>query len=141
MIIDIAINEDDWWLMISHHNQNPLNTTSSQEIQSPKPTDLIDQNHGNLYSDRGHTKFLLFSYKYEWGVFLIRFLFYIYFIFSHLHFSAFETESRHESFEMPFLKKWVRTKHAILFRLSNRTVQVLFMDRRWEIFSREKNFI
>jgi POLO box duplicated region len=33
--------------------------------------------------------------------------------------------------EMPFLKKWVRTKHAILFRLSNRTVQVLFMDRRF----------
>ena len=32
---------------------------------------------------------------------------------------------------MPFLKKWVRTKHAILFRLSNRTVQVLFMDRRY----------
>jgi len=26
--------------------------------------------------------------------------------------------------EMPFLKKWVRTRHAILFRLSNRTVQV-----------------
>jgi hypothetical protein len=23
--------------------------------------------------------------------------------------------------EMPFLKKWVRTKHAILFRVSNRT--------------------
>jgi POLO box duplicated region len=33
--------------------------------------------------------------------------------------------------EMPYLKKWVRTKHAILFRLSNRTVQVLFMDRRF----------
>lgn len=28
-----------------------------------------------------------------------------------------------------FLKKWVRTKHAILFRLSNRTVQVVFHDR------------
>lgn len=32
--------------------------------------------------------------------------------------------------EMPFLKKWVRTRHAILFRLSNRTVQVVFFDRR-----------
>jgi POLO box duplicated region len=32
--------------------------------------------------------------------------------------------------KMPFLKKWVRTRHAILFRLSNRTVQVLFFDRR-----------
>ena len=30
---------------------------------------------------------------------------------------------------MVYLKKWVRTKHAILFRLSNRTVQVVFFDR------------
>ena len=32
--------------------------------------------------------------------------------------------------ELPFLKKWVKTKHAILFRISNRTVQVIFYDRR-----------
>ncbi len=32
--------------------------------------------------------------------------------------------------DLPFLKKWVRTKHAILFRISNRTVQVVFYDRR-----------
>jgi hypothetical protein len=32
--------------------------------------------------------------------------------------------------QLPFLKKWVRTKHAILFRLSNKTVQVVFFDRR-----------
>jgi hypothetical protein len=31
---------------------------------------------------------------------------------------------------MLFLKKWIRTKHAILFRLSNRTVQVVFYDKR-----------
>lgn len=36
-----------------------------------------------------------------------------------------------EDLEMPFLKKWVRTKHAILFRISNRTVQVVFYDRRY----------
>ena len=36
--------------------------------------------------------------------------------------------------KMPFLKKWVRTRHAILFRLSNRTVQVLFFDRRYTLF-------
>jgi hypothetical protein len=35
-----------------------------------------------------------------------------------------------EDQDMPFLKKWVRTKHAILFRISNRTVQVVFYDRR-----------
>jgi polo-like kinase 1 len=32
--------------------------------------------------------------------------------------------------ELPFLKKWVRTRHAILFRLSNSTAQVVFFDRR-----------
>jgi serine/threonine protein kinase len=32
--------------------------------------------------------------------------------------------------EMPFLKKWVRTRHALLFRLSNKTVQIVFFDRR-----------
>ena len=32
---------------------------------------------------------------------------------------------------MIFLKKWVRTRHAILFRLSNRTVQVVFFDKRF----------
>lgn len=40
-----------------------------------------------------------------------------------------------DSHKMPFLKKWVRTRHAILFRLSNRTVQVLFFDRRYYLFS------
>jgi len=29
---------------------------------------------------------------------------------------------------LPFVKKWVRTRHAIFFRLSNRTVQVAFLD-------------
>jgi len=31
--------------------------------------------------------------------------------------------------ELVYLKKWVRTRHAILFRLSNRTVQVVFYDQ------------
>lgn len=29
---------------------------------------------------------------------------------------------------LAFVKKWVRTRHAILFRLSNGTVQVMFLD-------------
>jgi len=29
---------------------------------------------------------------------------------------------------MTFVKKWVRTRHAVLFRLSNRQVQVNFFD-------------
>ncbi len=28
----------------------------------------------------------------------------------------------------PYVKKWVRTKHAVFFRMSNRNVQVAFMD-------------
>ena len=30
---------------------------------------------------------------------------------------------------MIYVKKWVRTRHAILFRMSNRTVQVAFFDK------------
>ena len=41
-----------------------------------------------------------------------------------------EDEEGDADVDMPFLKKWVRTKHAILFRISNRTVQVVFYDRR-----------
>ena len=29
---------------------------------------------------------------------------------------------------MSYLKKWVRTKHAIFFRLSDQTVQIVFYD-------------
>ena len=39
--------------------------------------------------------------------------------------------NEYENPKMPFIKKWVRTRHAILFRLSNKTVQVLFFDRRF----------
>ena len=42
-----------------------------------------------------------------------------------------QLEDEEDDQDMPFLKKWVRTKHAILFRISNRTVQVVFYDRRW----------
>lgn len=34
-----------------------------------------------------------------------------------------------EGAELPYVKKWVRTRHAILFRLSNKTVQVVFFDQ------------
>ena len=44
--------------------------------------------------------------------------------------SEIEAETDDYDKEMPFLKKWVRTKHAILFRISNRTVQVVFYDKR-----------
>lgn len=43
--------------------------------------------------------------------------------------------------EMTYLKKWVRTRHAILFRLSNRTVQVVFFDRSEVLLSSEARVI
>ena len=46
-----------------------------------------------------------------------------------------------EDLDMPFLKKWVRTKHAILFRMSNRTVQVVFYDRSEVLLSAEARVI
>eukprot|EP00605_Chrysophyceae_sp_TOSAG23-4_P002605 GSChrysophyteH1.ASY1.ANO1.2876.1 assembled CDS len=43
--------------------------------------------------------------------------------------------------DMPFLKKWVRTRHAILFRLSNRIVQVVFFDRSEVLLSSEARVV
>jgi len=40
-----------------------------------------------------------------------------------------------------YVKKWVRTRHAILFRLSNRTVQVVFYDHTEIILSSEARFV
>ncbi|GMH69666.1 hypothetical protein TrLO_g11246 [Triparma laevis f. longispina] len=39
--------------------------------------------------------------------------------------------------DLVYLKKWVRTRHAILFRLSNRTVQVVFFDHTEVLLSCE----
>jgi polo-like kinase 1 len=39
--------------------------------------------------------------------------------------SAVPTETK----DMVYVKKWLRTSHAILFRLSNQTVQVIFFDQ------------
>jgi len=43
--------------------------------------------------------------------------------------STHHVESSASSDAMTYLKKWVRTKHAILFRLSNETVQIVFYDQ------------
>jgi polo-like kinase 1 len=39
------------------------------------------------------------------------------------------------------LKKWVRTKHAILFRLSNQTVQVVFYDHTEILLTSEARIV
>jgi serine/threonine protein kinase len=48
--------------------------------------------------------------------------------------------NEHES-ELPFLKKWVRTRHALLFRLSNKTVQIVFFDRSEILLSSEARVV
>lgn len=40
-----------------------------------------------------------------------------------------EKESGVVNQDLVYVKKWVRTKHAILFSLSNRTIQVIFYDQ------------
>ena len=40
-----------------------------------------------------------------------------------------EARAEDPTCEMVYLKKWVKTRHAILFRLSNKTVQVCFFDQ------------
>ena len=55
--------------------------------------------------------------------------------------SSSELMNEEESEELPFLKKWVRTRHAILFRLSNRTVQVVFFDRSEILLSSEARIV
>jgi len=46
-----------------------------------------------------------------------------------------------EEDELVYLKKWVRTRHAILFRLSNRTVQVVFYDHSEVLLSCEARVV
>ena len=40
-----------------------------------------------------------------------------------------------------YLKKWMRTKHAIMFRLSNKIVQVIFNDKTDIILSSESKTV
>jgi hypothetical protein len=40
-----------------------------------------------------------------------------------------------------YVKKWLRTKHAIFFRLSNRTVQVIFLDHTELVLSSQHNTV
>eukprot|EP00985_Skeletonema_marinoi_P018590 scaffold10417_cov137-Skeletonema_marinoi.AAC.14 len=43
--------------------------------------------------------------------------------------------------DMVYMKKWIKTKHAMLFRLSNDTVQVQFNDETQVLISSEGNLI
>ena len=43
--------------------------------------------------------------------------------------------------EFVFIKKWVRTKHAILFRLSNQTIQIVFYDQSEILLTPDERYI
>ena len=50
-------------------------------------------------------------------------------------------ESPDASEPLVFVKKWVRTRHAILFRMSNHTVQVMFLDNTEVLLSSEARVV
>lgn len=47
----------------------------------------------------------------------------------------------HVSGEAPFIKKWTKNKHAILFQLSNKIVQVVFFDKTEAVLSSKSHTV
>ena len=47
------------------------------------------------------------------------------------------SSSASDGAHLPHVKNWLRTKHAVLFRLSNRTIQVCFQDGSEVLLSSE----
>ena len=45
------------------------------------------------------------------------------------------------SLPLVYLKKWVRTKHAVLFRLSNQTVQIVFYDQTEVLLTPDERYL
>lgn len=43
--------------------------------------------------------------------------------------------------DMVYVKKWIRTKHAILFRLSDQTVQIVFYDQTEVLLTPDERFV
>ena len=46
-----------------------------------------------------------------------------------------------QSAELVYLRKWVRTKHAILFRLSDQTVQIIFYDQTEVLLMPDERYV
>ena len=51
--------------------------------------------------------------------------------------AATSSSSASDGAHLPHFKNWLRTKHAVLFRLSNRTIQVCFQDGSEVLLSSE----
>jgi polo-like kinase 1 len=52
-----------------------------------------------------------------------------------------DPDAAKKSFNFVYVKKWMRTKHAIMFRLSNKIVQVCFQDHTEIILSSESRVV
>jgi polo-like kinase 1 len=55
--------------------------------------------------------------------------------------NATETEETVQNDNNIYVKKWMKTKHAVMFRLSNKVVQVNFTDKTEIILSSEKKLV
>ena len=51
------------------------------------------------------------------------------------------TGNNDENHDMAYLKKWVRTKHAVFFRLSDHTVQIVFYDHTEVLLTPDERYI
>jgi polo-like kinase 1 len=51
------------------------------------------------------------------------------------------TPTSNSDISFVYLKKWVRTKHAILFRLSDQTVQIVFYDQTEVLLTPDERFV
>jgi polo-like kinase 1 len=47
----------------------------------------------------------------------------------------------YESGQAPYVKKWTRNKHAIMFQLSNKIVQVVFFDKTEAVLSSKSHMV
>jgi len=52
-----------------------------------------------------------------------------------------EGEEATQNDDKIYVKKWMKTKHAVMFRLSNKVVQVNFTDKTELILSSEKKLV
>ena len=53
----------------------------------------------------------------------------------------FDNPYKYPSHEVVYVAKWLRTKHAILFRLSNSTVQIIFHDQTEVLLTSDLRFV
>jgi polo-like kinase 1 len=56
-------------------------------------------------------------------------------------YDASDDSAEESSLPLVYLKKWVRTKHAVLFRLSDQTVQIVFYDQTEVLLTPDERYL